>query len=75
MFHYFYATTKDKKGGIHQYKLRQGDPVPRGHEITGLAVADTWKFADLLSNVDLPKVYNAAGPRKGRKRTKKNASA
>lgn len=48
MFHQFYATTKDRKGHEHSYKLNAGEGVPSGHEITELSVAGRHKLADIL---------------------------
>lgn len=48
MFHGYYATTKDRKGNEHNYKLPQGEGVPNGHEITSLAVASRFKFAEIV---------------------------
>lgn len=48
MFHQFYATTKDRKGHEHNYKLPAGEGVPSGHEIESLAVASRWKLAEVL---------------------------
>jgi hypothetical protein len=48
MFHGFYATTRDRKNNEHNYKLRQGEGVPNGHEITNLAVAGRFKFAEIV---------------------------
>lgn len=55
MFHQFYASTKDKKGHEHNYRLPAGEAVPMGHEITNLSVAGRFKFNEILSkeNVDL----------------------
>jgi hypothetical protein len=55
MQQHFYATTKDRKGGIHNYKLATGEGVPKGHEITDLSVAHRFKMTDILSpeSVDL----------------------
>jgi hypothetical protein len=48
MFHRFYATTKDKSGKEHNFKLSAGEGVPIGHEITDLSVAGRFKFADVI---------------------------
>jgi hypothetical protein len=48
MFHQYYATTKDKKGHEHNYKLNAGEGVPNGHEITDLSVAGRFKFAEII---------------------------
>lgn len=53
MFHAYYATTKDRKGNEHNYKLPAGEGVPNGHEITNLAVASRYKLTDFLSPGDL----------------------
>lgn len=50
MFHQFYATTKDKKGHEHNYRLNAGDPVPQGHEITALSVAGRFKFSEIIGD-------------------------
>lgn len=52
MFHHFYATTKDRKGHEHNYKLPAGEGVPNGHEITDLSVAGRFKFAEMLKPED-----------------------
>lgn len=49
MFHAYYATTKDKKGNEHNYRLPAGEGVPNGHEITNLAVASRFKLSDIVS--------------------------
>ena len=48
MFQSFYATTKDKKGHEHSYRLKAGEGIPQGHEITDLSVAGRFKFADII---------------------------
>lgn len=48
MFRQFYATTKDKKGHEHNYKLSTGETVPSGHEITNLSVAGRFKFSEII---------------------------
>ena len=48
MFHQYYATTKDKKGHEHNYRLPAGEGVPNGHEITDLSVAGRFKFSEIL---------------------------
>lgn len=50
MFHQFYATTKDKKGHEHNYRLPAGEAVPSGHEITALSVAGRYKFAEIIGD-------------------------
>jgi hypothetical protein len=50
MFHQFYATTKDRKGNEHNYKLPAGDGVPNGHEIVNLAVASRFKFSEIIDS-------------------------
>ncbi len=48
MFRQYYATTKDKKGHEHNYKLHAGETVPYGHEIMDLSVAGRFKFSEIL---------------------------
>jgi hypothetical protein len=48
MFHSFYATTKDRKGNEHNYRLPAGTGVPSGHEITNLSVASRFKLSDIV---------------------------
>lgn len=48
MFHQYYATTKDKKGHEHNYKLNAGEGVPYGHEITDLSVAGRFKLSEIV---------------------------
>jgi len=48
MFHSFYATTKDRRGNEHNYKLPAGTAVPSGHEITNLSVASRFTFAEIV---------------------------
>lgn len=48
MFRQFYATTKDKKGHEHNYRLAAGEAVPSGHEITDLSVAGRFKFSEII---------------------------
>jgi hypothetical protein len=48
MFHSFYATTKDRKGNEHNYRLPAGTAVPSGHEITNLSVASRFKFSEIV---------------------------
>lgn len=48
MFRQFYVTTKDRKGGEHNYKLDSGDTVPSGQEIVNLAVAGRFKFSEVI---------------------------
>jgi|KBSSwiStaDraftv2_1062776.scaffolds.fasta_scaffold17064_5 hypothetical protein len=50
MFHQFYATTKDKKGHEHNYRLPAGEAVPSGHEITDLSVAGRFKFSEIVGD-------------------------
>lgn len=50
MQHQFYATTKDRKGNEHSYKLNTGEGVPSGHEITSLAVAGRFKFSEIIGD-------------------------
>jgi hypothetical protein len=53
MFRYFYASTKDRKGNTHNYKLPAGEAIPKGHEITDLSVAGQFPMTELLSNEEL----------------------
>lgn len=48
MFHQYYATTKDRKGNEHNYRLPAGEAVPKGHEITNLTVAGRFKFSEIV---------------------------
>jgi hypothetical protein len=48
MFHSFYATTKDRKGNEHNYRLPAGTGVPSGHEITSLTVGSRFKLSDIV---------------------------
>jgi len=48
MFRQFYATTKDRKGHEHNYRLGAGETVPNGHEIVNLSVAGRFKFSEIL---------------------------
>lgn len=48
MFHSYYASTKDKKSHEHNYRIPAGEGVPNGHEITNLAVAGKFKFAEIV---------------------------
>lgn len=50
MFQAFYATTKDRKGHEHNYRLNSGETVPNGHEITDLSVAGRFKFAEIIGD-------------------------
>ena len=63
MFHQFYATTKDRKGNEHNYKLRQGEGVPSGHEITSLSVAGRFKFSEMIDE-ETAKALKNLFPRK-----------
>jgi hypothetical protein len=69
MFHQFYATTKDKSGHEHTYKLSAGEGVPKGHEITDLSVASRFKFADIIGN-DLAKELKELFPVRKDRRAK-----
>jgi len=69
MFKYFYATTKDKKGGEHNYKLGAGDTVPSGHEITDLSVAGRFKLVDMLKPEDRDLLEAMSSKKKGRRAT------
>lgn len=60
MFRSFYAVTKDRKGGVHQYRLSPGEGVPRGEEIVDLRVAGQCAFGDLLSTEDIESMYAIA---------------
>lgn len=67
MFHRFYATTKDRKGNEHNYKLSAGEGVPSGHEITNLSVAGRFKFSEIVGD-DTAKALKELFPvRKGRR--------
>jgi hypothetical protein len=66
MFHGFYATTKDRKGNEHNYKLRKGEGVPSGHEITDLSVASRFKFSEII-DPEMAKLLKDAFPVKGRR--------
>jgi hypothetical protein len=70
MFRQFYATTKDRKGHEHNYKLSTGETVPSGHEITNLAVAGRFKFEEMLKPED-----RAALEMMGSKKKNRRASA
>jgi hypothetical protein len=50
MRHQFYATTKDKKGHEHSYRLDSSETVPYGHEITDLSVAGRFKFSEIIGD-------------------------
>lgn len=50
MFHQFYATTKDKKGHEHNYRLPAGEAVPSGHEIVALSVAGRYKLSEIIGD-------------------------
>lgn len=75
MFRSFYAVTKDRKGGIHQYRLTASEGVPRGEEIVDLKVAGQCGMDELLSNEEVEKMYAVAAvrgkPAKRRKRAPK----
>lgn len=62
MFRSYYAVTKDRKGGIHQYRLSPGEGVPRNHEIVDLRVAGQFSVAEHLSDEDIEKMYDVALP-------------
>lgn len=67
MFHKFYATTKDRKGHEHNYKLNAGEGVPSGHEITSLAVASRFKFAEIVGEEMAKDLKELFPVRKGRR--------
>lgn len=69
MFTYFYASTKDRKGHTHQYKLQTGEGVPSGHEITDLSVAGRFKLSEIVDSETAQKL-NDLFPKK-----KRNAKA
>lgn len=48
MFRQFYATTKDRKGHEHRYRLAAEETIPGGHEIIDLSVAGRFKFSEIL---------------------------
>jgi hypothetical protein len=48
MFKSYYASTRDRKGHEHNYRLKQGEGVPAGHEITNLSVAGQFKFSEVV---------------------------
>lgn len=56
-----YVTTKDEKGHGHNYRLPVTETVPEGHEITGVRVAGTVRFRELLSPADQEKLFVATG--------------
>lgn len=60
MFRSFYAVTKDRKGGIHQFRLTPGEGVPMKHEIVDLKVAGQHEFGSFVSNEDITKMYEMA---------------
>ncbi len=49
MYKYYYASTKDRRGHTHNYKLTANETVPVSHEIVNLSVASTFKFSELVS--------------------------
>lgn len=63
MFTSYYAVTKDRKGGIHQYRLATGEGVPAREEIVGLRVAGTHEFGSFVSKEDIQLMYAVAGKR------------
>lgn len=75
MFTSFYAITKDRKGGIHQYRLGTGEGVPRGQEIVDLKIAGVYPFGSLVDDEKIEKMYAVAAlsdkPAKRRKRATK----
>lgn len=74
MFRSFYAVTKGRNGGIHQYRLNAGDGVPRGEEIVDLRVAGVYEFGSFVSDADIEAMYAVAGSN-GPKARRKRASA
>ncbi len=65
MYQYFYASTKDRKGHVHNYKLTNGDTVPSSHEIVDLSVASRFKFSEIIRS-DQADALAALFPRKSR---------
>ena len=60
MFRSYYAVTKDRKGGVHQYRLTPGEGVPRGEEIVDLRVAGQFALTEFLPNSTLEKMNRIA---------------
>lgn len=67
----FYATTKDKKGHEHNYRLGPGETVPYGHEIVDLALAGRFKFAELIGDKMAKDLKELFPVRKARRATSK----
>jgi len=65
MFRQFYATTKDRKGHEHNYKLAAGEGVPSGHEITNLAVAGRFKLSEIIGEETAKELKELFPVRKG----------
>ena len=69
MFHGYYASTKDRKGNEHNYKLASGEAVPSGHEITSLSVASRFKLSEIVdadTAALLKEMAKAQGSRKAK---------
>ena len=67
MFHAYYATTKDRKGNEHNYKLPAGEGVPSGHEITNLSVASRYNFAEFLDEDSAAALFMMSSKGKARR--------
>jgi len=67
MRHQFYATTKDKKGHEHNYRLDQNEPVPYGHEIVDLSLAGRFKFTEIIGEKMAKDLKELFPVRKGRR--------
>lgn len=71
MFRSFYAVTKDRKGGVHQYRLTASEGVPRNEEIVDLRLAGQFGFDEFVSSEDIEKMYAmtaAPAPKKNRRK-------
>lgn len=70
MFKYFYASTKDRKGNTHNYKLTSGETVPINHEIVDLSVASRFKLSEMLSDeaIDTLNAFVGRKPRNAEKK-------
>lgn len=60
MFRSYYAVTKDRKGGIHQFRLTASEGVPRGQEIIDLKVAGQFGMDEMVSKEDIDRMYDVA---------------
>jgi hypothetical protein len=69
MFRHFYATTKDRKGHEHNYKLGSGETVPSGHEIVDLSVAGRFKMTEILDEKTVKDLKELFPVRKGNRAT------